>query len=91
MDIIFTEDLDDMHYAPVFSAAEVQQLREVLRKEISSLEYDVAESKKNAKVWKQAGVPNRAQADWQYHSRAKKKIKKLAALQSKMKKFDVLY
>ena len=82
---------DWLAYA-VFSHAEVQQLREVLRKEISELEAKSAMYKETAIFWKSETSGEGTEVDWYLqHHKARAKIKKLAALQSKLKSFDALY
>lgn len=75
----------------VFSPAEVQQLREVLKVQLNALEYEAESLKDDAKFWKGNMHQSLLNDLWKEHFKVKAKIKKLAALQTKMKSFDVLY
>lgn len=86
---------------PLFTQGEVQQLRKILSEQIRSLEEDASISKNIAKnnsrgVKYDPGYSLEFQkyfidVHWKDHFKARAKIKKLAALQVKLKSQDVLY
>lgn len=75
---------------PVFTQGEVQQLRKLLSEQIQRLERRAYFDKEDAKMWKDHSqhVSNQS---WKDHFKAREKIKKLAALQVKLKMVQELY
>lgn len=84
--------MQDFNAKPIFSSAEVQQLRKLLSESINELEIESNYRKKVAHTFKKYGNRKDWISDeWKLHFKARAKIKKIAALQAKMKAFDVLY
>ena len=75
---------------PMFNQGEVQQLRKILSENIRTLEQDALFDKENAKMWKYLNQDVSNQS-WKDHFKARAKIKKLAALQVKLKMVQELY
>ena len=76
---------------PMFNQGEVQQLRKILSDQIYIIEL-LAESEKDAAhYYKETGCNGLTSYHWKEHFKARAKIKKLAALQVKLKSVDVLY
>lgn len=87
-DLLFS---DEINASPVFSHAEVQQLRKFFSDSIAELERCAAFEREAAQHWKSLGRKEYASLSWEDYYKIRAKIKKLAALQTKLKSFDVLY
>ena len=85
------EAFNEINASPVFSHAEVQQLREVLRENLKKLEESAKDLEIDGRYWKIREEFDLSNDSWKEHFKTRAKIKKLAALQTKLKSFDVLY
>lgn len=84
--------MQDFNEQPVFSSAEVQQLRSILRDTIFDLESDANDFKQFAQYLKRQGAnTDLVGINWKMYWNTRAKIKKIAALQVKLKSVDVLY
>lgn len=81
--------MDDYVINPLFTQGEVQQLRKFLSDSIHDLERYAELEKAEAQRW--SHMKHYADPCWKSHSTIRAKIKKLAALQVKLKSQDVLY
>lgn len=76
---------------PMFNQGEVQQLRKILSDQIYILEVLTESEKDAAHYCKENDLHELTSYHWKEHFKARAKIKKLAALQVKLKSVDVLY
>ena len=72
--------------AAILTQGDIQQLREILRKEIAKQQMSAEFDAEDARMYKGiAGEEDTVDACWKSHLKRKEKINKLAKLQTKLK------
>lgn len=75
----------------IISAPELQFLRKVLSEQITKMERNISFIASVARSFKRDGKTNFANLHWKHHRLEKKKLKKLANIQKKLKSVTCLY